>query len=332
MDGLGDLRRFYQEPAVRARIREYLGGRRLEEATARFVIFPTPFVQEPFAPLPAEEVWDLLDERLAAARSLWDRASLIAHLDLEHVHFDRPWQPLADPGRCFALQRPVADAIRAVLAEEGIAPLHLLTGRGHHFVWRIGFESPAFAALARLGRPNAGLRRFYELPQPPHGERVDSMLGTARHGLGKVLEHVAHRVLARAAGRCAVPVQLTAVTVGPGPQGREIVSLDLSPAGDPLCRRSLRIPFTAYRKGVSLGAPAELAEKLLVVVPVAKDDEEASRAAMSDLARASKLAARVSTAIPLAATEGLVERYLGSGLAAFHARFEAEEPQPPERW
>lgn len=326
------LRRFYQEPVIRRRICEYLGGRRLEEATARFVVFPTPLVDQPFSPLPVEEVWNLLNSRLEAARSLWDQESLIAHLDLEHVHFDRPWQPLADPGRCFALQRPVADAIRAVLAEEGIAPLHLLTGRGHHFVWRIGFDSPAFGALARLGRPNAGLRRFYELPQPALGERVGAELGAARHGLGKVLEYVAHRVLARVEGRCEVPVQLTAVTVGPGPQGREVVSLDLSAAGDPLSRRSLRIPFTAYRKGVPLGAPPELAEKLLVVVPVADGDEEGSRSAMGDLARVSWLASRVSTAIPLAATEGLVEHYLGSSLAAFHTFFEAEEPEPPERW
>lgn len=326
------LRRFYDEPAVRLRIREYLGGPGLEEATARFVISPLPLFGEPFAPLPAEEVWSLLDTGFEASRSLWDRSSLIAHLDLEHVHFDRPWQPLADPGRCFALQRPVAGAIRSVLAEAGIFPLHLLTGRGHHFVWRISFESPAFGALARLGRPNAGLRRSYDLPQPPCGERVGSELGAAQHGLGKVLEHVAHEVLARSAGRCPVPVQLTAVTVGPGPQGREIVSLDLSAFGDPLHNRSLRLPFTAYRKGVHLGAPPELAEKLLIVVPVVNGDEEAGLAAMGDLARASALASRVSTAIPLAAMEELVERYAGSGLAAFHRRFEAEEPEPPERW
>lgn len=327
-----DLRRFYAEPDVRLRICEYLGGGRLEDATARFVICPQPLVTRPFVPLPVAEIWSLLDDQLEASRSLWDRTSLIAHLDLEHVHFDRPWLPLAEPERSYALQRPIAAAIREVLADHGIAPLQLITGRGHHFVWRIDLGSPAFALLAQLGRPNQGLRRLYRVPQPPCGEPVGEAVGAAQHGLGKVLEHVAHEVLVRAAGRCPVPVQLTAVTVGPGAQGREIVSLDLSSFGDPLHHRSLRIPFTAYRKAAHLGAPPEVAEKLLLVVPVADGDETASRSAISDLARASALAATVSTAIPRAAVEGLVESYAGSGLAAFHTRFEAEEPQPPERW
>ena len=328
------LRRYYADPVVRLRIGEYLGGSRLEEATARFVIFPTPRPGDPFAPRPVAEIWHLLDEELAAARSLWDRDSLIAHLDLEHVHFDRPWQPLVEPERSLALQRPMVDAIGEMLAEHGIMPLHLLTGRGHHFIWRIDRRSPAFDLLARLGKPNDGLRRLYLAPQPPGGECVGEALGDAQHGLGKVLEHLAQRVLSRAASDCPVPVQLTAVTVGPGPRGREIVSLDLSQFGDPLHHRGIRIPFTAYRKAQGLGAPPEVADRLLIAVPVIPGDEEASRAAMGDLELASALAARVSTAIPEAsrAMEGLVESYLGSALAAFHRRFEAEEPEPPGRW
>ena len=63
-----------------------------------------------------------------------------------------------------------------------------------------------------------------------------------------ILEFVGHRVLAASALECPVPVQLTSIEVGPGIQGREIVSFDLSEYGDPLHRRHIRVPFSAYLK------------------------------------------------------------------------------------
>jgi hypothetical protein len=324
------LCRFHADAAVRQRYSEFLGGgARLEEATAHFVTPPMPFL-----PRPPTELWSLLATEREASRSLWDRAFLLVDLDLEHVHFDRPWQPLAEPARSFAVQRPVVEAILGTLAEYGIASLHLLTGRGHHFVWQIDRRSAAFSALVGIGRLGEGLRRLSREPQAPHGDSVGEELAAAQHGLGKVLEHLAHQVLSRVAGRSPIPVQVTAVSVGPGPRGREIVSLDLSQFGDPLHDRSLRIPFTAYRKGEHLGAPPEVADRLRIVVPVADGDEEASRAAMGDLERAADLAARVSTVIPEASHPmlDLIAAYRGSALAAFHARFESVVPEPPERW
>lgn len=326
------LQRFYADPDVRRRIGEYLGGQ--AAATAVFVCDPARTPDRPFQPLPAGEIWELLGARLEAARSLWDRTSLIAHLDVEHVHFDRPWEPLADPERSELLQRPLVDAIAGILAEHGIAPLHLLTGRGHHFVWRIERGSRAFRMLAALGRLSESLRRLYAAPRQPCGEEVGEALGAAQQGLGKVLEALAHRALALAGGRSAVPLQLTAVTVGPGPRGREIVSLDLSQFGDSLHTRSIRLPFTAYRKAAQLGAPPELRERTLVVLPVVAGDERPARAAMRDLALAAAFARWAPAAIPEAtrAMEGLIASYLASDLAAFHARFEAVEPERPERW
>jgi hypothetical protein len=330
----GRLRRFYADPAVRLRIGEYLGGCRPGKATAVFVSHPIPDCDRPFLPLLAGDVWELLDSRLEAARSLWDRTSLIAHLDLEHVHFDRPWEPLADPERSEHLQRPLVEALAGLLAEHGIVPLHLVTGRGHHFVWRIGRGSRAFLELGALGTLTKSLRRLYAAPRPPLGEAVGEELGAAQQGLGKVLEALAHRALALAAGRSTVPLQLTAVIVGPGPQGRELVSLDLSQFGDPLHERGIRIPFTAYRKGAHLGAPPEVQDRPLVVLPVVGGDERAARAAMHDLDLAAAFARGAPAAIPEAsrATESLIAAYRASGLAAFHARFEAVEPEPPERW
>src|SRR5262249_20387971 len=120
-----ELRRFYADPAVRLRIGEYLGDRRdrSEEMTAGFFCHPARALPSP--PWPAGGLGAPPEARLEAARSLWDRASLIAHLDLEHVHFDRPWQPLAEPERSELLQRPLVEALGEALAEHGLAPLHL---------------------------------------------------------------------------------------------------------------------------------------------------------------------------------------------------------------
>lgn len=330
---IANLRAFYALPAVEARLAEYLGGRDAATATAVYVTDPTPRFPQGSALRPPGELPRLLDEQLEAARSLWDRRSLLAHLDLEHVHFDRPWEALADRPRSAALQRPVVAAIESVLAGHGIEALHLLTGRGHHFVWRIAFESPVFAALARLGRPGPGLRRHSRRPLGPAGEVVGETLGAAYEGLGRVLEHLGHRVLERVEG-CPVPVQLVAVTVGPGEHGREIVSFDLSQFGDPLGVRCARLPFTAYLKGRWFRAPAWVMARPFVVVPVVGADEADARAAAASLEGAAALAARSSVGIPEASrgTQSLVRDYLGSGLHRFHEELEATVPEPRERW
>lgn len=330
---IGSLRAFYALPAVRARLAEYLGGRDLETATAVYVTDPTPRLPQGSRRRRPQELPELLGEELEAARSLWDRRSLLVHVDLEHVHFDRPWEPFADRPRSAALQRPVVAAVESVLAVHGIEPLHLLTGRGHHLVWRIAFESPVFATLAGLGRPGSPPSRRGRRPPGPSGEAVGETLGSAYEGLGRVLEHLGHRVLERVEG-CPVPVQLGAITVGPGKHGREIVSLDLSQFGDPLGYRTARLPFTAYLKGRWFRAPAWVMERPIVVVPVVGGDEPHARAAAASLDAAAALAAESSTRIPEGSygTESLVDDYLASPLHRFHEELEATAPEPPERW
>jgi hypothetical protein len=324
---------YLTRPAVRARMVEYLGGGSLGEATACYVTSPMPLPDRAAPVHPPAALWDLVEREHEVARSLWDRTSLVVHLDLEHVSFDDPWAPLTQLERSVSLQQPVVQALLSLLADHGIAPLHLLTGRGHHLVWRIERESHAFHSLAALGRLDDEQRGLYLTPRQPCGEVVGANLGAAYHGLGKVVEHLGHRLLERIEEVSSVSVQLCAVVVGQGPHGREIVSVDLSQFGDPLWSRSARVPFSLYRKAQRLGAPDEVAARTMITVPVA-DDLAAAFAARSDLDLAAELASTCSTAIPEASrgTEGLIECYRDSALAAFHAEFEGIEPDSPELW
>ena len=327
-------RRFYAHPAVHRRHREYLGGRSLDASPTLFLTSPT-LKPDPSARLrPVTDLEAMCASELEVARSLWDRRSLLVHLDIEHVHFDSPWAPLVYPKRSLFVQRDVVAAIRALLGEFGIEALHLLTGRGHHFVWKIGRRSPAFAALVRLATLSDGLKTAYSVPQPPGGAAVGELAGAAWDGLGKVMEYVGHRILSASAG-APVPVEITAVVVGPGAHGREIVAIDLSEYADPLHRRAIRLPFTAYLKAEHHGweTPLPAALPCLIAIPDPGDEEEGIRI-MRDLDLATALADRCRTPIPdsSSAMGGLIAAYEKSELANFHGRFYAQEAEPPERW
>ncbi len=327
-------RRFSAQPAVRSRLQEYLGGRTLADSPTVFLTSPDPRPAPPVLSRPVTDLPAMLDGRHEVARSLWDRDSLLVHLDIEHVHFDRPWEPLLYPERSLFVQREVVAAIGRILGELGIEALHLLTGRGHHFVWKIGRRSPAFAALVRLAVLTDGLQIAYSTPQPPAGERVGVLAGAAWDGLGKVMEYLGHRIL-DATSQSPVPVELTAVVVGPGAHGREIVAIDLSEYADPLHCRAIRMPFTAYLKAASYGwvPPPPAAIPRLVAIPALDDEKEGIRV-MRDPELAGALARRCRTAIPDAsrAMESLVAEYETSELAEFHRLFYSEPPDPPELW
>ena len=323
--------RFYARPAVRERIEEFVGGPPLAAATACFVTRPSPWREGAYRCHPTAALWDCLAADPELSRSLWDRRSLVVDIDFEHVHFDRPWAPLRSPARSRGLLRPAIGALEEILAGHGVPALQVLTGRGRHVLWRVARDSRAFASLARLGKPQ-------EAPSVarsgPGGERVEPELAAAWNGLGKVMERLAHRILERAASATAIPVELTAVEVGGEVGHREIVSIDLSAHGDPLERRSVRIPFTAYLK--RLGSESRRHPKPAgprVAVPVGGDEETAALA-LRDLRRAVGWARKAVCAIPngSAGTEKLIEEYAASSLAEFHRSFEAERPHPPERW
>ena len=202
----------------------------------------------PFKPYPPRALNSLLASGFEISRSLWDHYALIADFDIEYVNFDDPAEAFVDPERVFAIQQPVVETIEQLLRDTALNALHVLSGRGHHFVWRIEQSSDEFKKLSALGRGPPSLWKCETEVHPPNGRAVPIELARAFAGLGLVMEFLAHRVKQIAAPRTKIPVELTAVEVGPSEHGREMISIDISEYGDPLYSRAVRVPFSVYLK------------------------------------------------------------------------------------
>src|SRR5258708_38976718 len=83
---------------------------------------------------------------------------------------------------------------------------------------------------------------------PIDGAKIGCALGNAYHVLGRVIEYLAPEIKRISAPPSKIPVGLTALEVGPGVRGREMISLDISQYGDPLDIRSVRVPYSRYLK------------------------------------------------------------------------------------
>jgi hypothetical protein len=142
---------------------EYMGGDSSKNVTCQYLTAGDAGQSHHRQPRPATDLAACWEDGLDISRSLWDRDSLIFHLDIEYVNFDCPIEPYLNPQRIFNLQRPVELATEAVLFDYGITALHLLSGRGHHFVWQIRQDSEVFKRLARLGYVPSSLARLRSL-------------------------------------------------------------------------------------------------------------------------------------------------------------------------
>lgn len=334
---MGIISDYYKNNDVRARIMEFIGGAP-EDAACQYLVAHDTSIKDNFRPRPTETLWACLDAELDVERSLWDKRALIIDLDVEYVNFDFPFEPYLDPGRTFQLQQPVENVIRTLLLEFGIVPLHLMSGRGHHFTWRVERDSPAFEQMAKFATVPDFLETFYAKPHPPHGRPVDPDLMRAFSGLGMVMEYIAHLIKERAAPLSVLPVELTAVTVGPVQRGREMISVDISEYGDPLNMRSIRIPYSVYWKPWQ--QRSIYVEDFLRRMPplfLLPRDEMGLAESLESMRRpqaAALLAGRASARIPEQSqgTRDLVAAYRQSELAAFHEWFYSEEHEPPGRW
>ncbi|HUF61395.1 MAG TPA: hypothetical protein VMN36_04920 [Verrucomicrobiales bacterium] len=329
----------YADPALRQRLVEFLGGDSLDQATAVYLTHSDGLAYDRMELRPPLELAWFLERDTDIARSLADSESCLLHLDVDYVNFDSPAEIFIDPWRCFELQAPVAQAIESLLLEWGIRPLHLITGQGHHFVWRIGRGSRVAARIRALSpAPELTSRCMERLPPVLSGklERPDYELFAA---LALLIEFLAHCIKEKAASQCLLPVELTAVHVGPcATAWREMISVDISEYGDPLHTRMIRMPFTIYRKPWVTGLVSSLhLEKeipALWSIPLHEMDiRQALKARQLD-GDVLELARRACVRIPLqeAGTEQLLDCYLASRTRRFHGFFYSSGHDPRERW
>ncbi|MHB8519473.1 MAG: hypothetical protein ACYDH9_01830 [Limisphaerales bacterium] len=329
---------YYSHPDVRARMLEFLGGHSPGDVTCHFLTAGDTTHDHHRHPRPVEDLAGLWETGREISRSLWDRKALIADLAVEYVNFEAPSEPYLEPEHAFHCQRPVEWATEAVLLDYGIAPLHLLTGQGHHFVWRIRRPSGAFLRLAELGRVSTSLNQYYARPHPPDGHAVAWDSATAFAGLGLVMEYLAHRVKELAEPMCETVIGLTAVDGYPVRRGRELVSIDLSEYGDPLTAPVIRVPFSIDLKPWqqrSLLGP-HLMESLppFFLIPLGGLDSGQGIQIMREPSKVVHLAGQVSARIPDQSKPmgNLIAAYRCSELAGFHDWFYSQEHAPRERW
>jgi hypothetical protein len=333
-DILETLREYYRQPAVRSRMLEFLGADEAGDFTAEYITADTPDHAERTPLLP----WELpaqLDAGRDICRSLADRDSLLAHLDIEYVNFDFPADAYLDPARAFALQEPIEIAVGRVLGHYGIGPLHILSGRGHHFVWRINRASKVFGRLADAGRHTL---THDSLVQRRRDGLDAPSITCAFAGLGLLMEFVARLVIELSSSETVIPVEMTAVEVAPSRRGREMISVDLSEYADPLPMRTIRVPYSGYLKpwqqtyAVGAGNLPRIGPIIFVTLDAA--DLKHGIAAMRDPKLAAALAREASAVIPdqTNGTEHLLHHYLGSDLKNFHDHFHAAQHDDPRRW
>lgn len=333
------LNTLYKDACLRQRLIEFLGGDTLEHASAVYVTHSDGccFDRRELRP-PVELDW-FLDRDLDIARSLADAQSCLMHLDVEYVNFDSPAEAYVDPWRCFELQEPVVREIETLLVAWGIRPLHLITGQGHHFLWRIDRGSAVASRIAKLA-PAPELSRLCLAKMPSILTGHVTMAALDMFTASALLaEFVAHRVKENAAGRCPLPVEVTAVHVGPGPTSqREMISIDISEYGDPLQTRMIRMPFTIYRKPWASGLVHRLHLEdeipALHCIPLHEMDFRQALKVRQDDGDVLDLARRACVRIPLqeAGTERLLEEYLASRLRRFHEYYYSTLHDPPESW
>ena len=329
---------YYRDPNVRARIREFLGATTDQEPSCEFVAAGDENATPPFAPYSPRALNSLLDAGFEISRSLWDHYALIADFDIEYVNFDNPAEAFVDSERVFAIQQPVVETIERLIGEYGIEPLHVLSGRGHHFLWRIEQSSDEFEKLSALGRGPSSLWKCETEVHPPNGRAVPIELARAFAGLGLVMEFLAHRVKQVAAPHTEIPVELTAVEVGPSKHAREIISIDISEYGDPLYSREVRVPFSVYLKPwqQAWAFKVDTLAKLqpLFVVPLQGINWPQGISAMRDPQLTVGLAAHANMTIPDATrgTGKMLDDYRKSNLAKFHEWFYSQEQHPAELW
>jgi hypothetical protein len=304
VDAAGPIAAYYADEAVRARMAEYCegalghaayGGRaRLQEED----LAPVPFA--------GEDLSRTLEDGADVCRSLADERGVLVQLDVDYVNPSDPAEAYRDPAACFERLEPVYGAVRGAFADAGVEACDLMTGRGYHFTTRALRGSPLFRALSDIGRRGAAAP----------GDPAEAAGEAAHRGAGRVMEALAHAVIASTA--CDVPLTLADV---PPPGRGPFICLDLSAYGDPVRSRYARAAFSSHQKAAALG----LEGAFVIALPRGGRRLSALLAARGDTMAAARLAATTATARIPDATDApqWLRAYDHGVLSWFHHRFDA---------
>lgn len=232
--GVASAAEYYGDAHVRARIAEFCGAAEGRPPTAAYLagLGPTH---------PNSEPPDL-------ARSLWDLHHLLFFIQLDYLNADHPEEAFVHPADVLLKLEPAYRACRAVFDALDLNVLSIATARGYHFVGQIPLDAIVIEALASL----SGETPAWHADHLARRRQGFPAMITARHaraatGLGLLIEHAAHLILARR-WTSSVPLVVNGSRVGTGLAGRECVSIDFSHVGEPLDLVRLRTAFSPYRR------------------------------------------------------------------------------------
>jgi len=323
---------YYRLPQVVARVREFCGLSGNERSHCAYLAAmgaadgPHP-IWGHAAPRPPDELDALLATGADLVRSMWDTGSLLVYVDLDYLHTDEMGEAFVHPGDTFLKLEPVYRCFESLFDEFRLPMLDLVTGAGYSFVGRVPLDGDVAARLAALATEPPAWLTTHAVRRPPWLDaRIGEDTAKAFHGLGMLLEHLAHRAIDRVGLDGAIPLVVNNTEVGTGPNGRECVSIDLTHLGDPLDSRLLRVPFGLYQKhrlrpDLVGGGAARVAP--IAVLPRRRREFAACFGPGRGLARAAREAVEADTTIPdvSAGLERLLADYKASDLSAWHRRY-----------
>ena len=326
---------YYLLPQVRNRIMEFCGcSGAADNCTARFLVGNGRTVRGYGIPEEKDikelaQIDQILDQGIDIFRSLWDKKSLVASIDLDYYNEDFADEAFHHPEAAFGKLEPAYNCISRILQSYDIKHLAVMTGQGYHFSWKISQASPLNAKLENLANWPPSLLAKYEHDHPFTTETIPLKKGRGHSGLGILLEFLTFKIMRECSPEAAIPVMFTGLTVGNSNVGRESVSIDLSAYGDPLYLRYFRCAFSLYHK---LDSTANTGT--LICLPRLKEPLGEILGKRRNPVQAAKLAENISAAIP-EATSGfarLLEEYLSSPLRQIHSHFFSGWHDEPRDW
>jgi len=329
------IRRYYRNPAVRERIREFCGG---DEISAEyFVGFGESLAREgyrrPLKLVPEyREVTGLMEEGLDLFRAVWDRRSTLAVWDVEYFNLDTWTGIYGDQLTYFEMMEPTYRAIEAILTENGIPSINDSTASGYHFISRIPFSSPVHGRLEEIGFLEESLREKYSAVPGGDDKRkrpLPEAAGRGYSGIGRLMEFLSHRVIRRANADSPLFITISDTARSRSARGREGMSLDITQYADPLYMRDIRMSFSTHQKNKiyvgKVGIRNARETGVYATLPRRRLSYRELLPIRSDLRLAAEYAEDCSGLIPDAASgwDNVIRDYLDSPLYSFHREFDA---------